>query len=98
VSDRINQQIRDSANGEACVVCGARDGTIVWAHSNECRHGKGKGIKSLDAFGFFACHRCHAFYDSGGMARDEARRWFAEQWRKSMDRLKEKIETGELRV
>jgi hypothetical protein len=32
------------------------------------------------------------------MARDEARRWFAEQWRKSMDRLREMIEAGEIRV
>lgn len=40
-----NKKLTESANGESCVNCGINNGTIVWAHSNQLIHGKGKGDK-----------------------------------------------------
>lgn len=53
------------ANGESCVMCGAEDGTIVWAHSNLGEHGKGKSIKAHDPMGAFLCFECHTELDQG---------------------------------
>jgi hypothetical protein len=33
-----------------CQLCGAQDGTVVAAHSNQAKHGKGRGIKASDEF------------------------------------------------
>ena len=42
-----------------CMACGRpKDGTIVAAHSNAQRHGKGMGIKAHD-IPAFVCSRCH---------------------------------------
>ena len=82
-----NKRLRDSAKHESCVACDADDGTIVWAHSNSSRHGKGMGIKAHDLFGAYLCHKCHADFD--GSARNffdanEKELWFKRQWEKSM--------------
>lgn len=62
------------ADGESCVMCGAQDGTIVWAHSNLLDHGKGTSIKAHDPMGAFLCRECHFQYDQGGkMSRAELR-------------------------
>ena len=46
-----------------CSVCGADDSTIVGAHSNNSRHGKGRGIKAHDIVAAL-CQQHHAEYDS----------------------------------
>jgi hypothetical protein len=98
LSNYRNKKLTQSAKHEACVNCGADDGTIVWAHSNNSRHGKGMGIKAHDLFGAYLCHQCHADYDSapnawfwdGTSTRDDAEvdsakdRWFIDKWEKSM--------------
>lgn len=63
-----SQDLRDLARGQPCQfnvpgVCNHRDETTVWAHSNEQRHGKGRGIKAHDCYGAFACSACHHWYD-----------------------------------
>lgn len=58
-----NKKLTQSANHESCVSCGADDGTIVWAHSNQYLHGKGRGIKAHDIFGAYLCHKCHGWLD-----------------------------------
>lgn len=89
-----NKKLRDSAKYESCVSCGADDSTIVWAHSNSSRHGKGMGIKAHDLFGAYLCHRCHADYDSGFYPEEYlevgVNGWFKEMWEKSMIRACEK--------
>ena len=89
-----NKKLTQSAKHEACVSCGADDGTIVWAHSNEQRHGKGMGIKAHDLFGAYLCHQCHAAFDrnetwvrlgkNDQFERVSSKEWFREQWEKSM--------------
>ena len=54
-----------------CQHCGAEDGTVVAAHSNEGIHGKGKGIKASDEFIAALCFTCHANLDQGRMSKQE---------------------------
>lgn len=39
--------------------------TVVPCHSNQIRHGKGKGIKALDIYTVPGCRACHAEIDQG---------------------------------
>jgi len=57
-----NPKLLRLADGQSCVECGARDGTVVSAHSN---NGKGMGLKASDATIMFLCYRCHTEYDQG---------------------------------
>ena len=82
MSNWRSKKLTQSAKHESCVSCGADDSTIVWAHSNEQRHGKGMGIKAHDLFGAYLCHKCHTAYDQGKVLHRLA--WFREQWEKSM--------------
>lgn len=82
-----NKKLTQSANGESCVRCGIQDGTIVWAHSNQIRHGKGKGIKAHDIFGALLCHKCHHDFDQGkSLTKEEKRLLFMEWWEESLIR------------
>ena len=45
-------------------VCNGNPATTVWCHSNQDRHGKGKGLKSHDCFGAFGCSACHDWIDN----------------------------------
>jgi hypothetical protein len=56
-----------AAEGQACVHCGVRDGTVVAAHYTGYRgheFGKGKGIKVSDLLVADLCTTCHSAYDS----------------------------------
>src|SRR5690242_10965213 len=49
-----------------CMCCDRpNDGTVVAAHSNQARDGKGLGLKASDAAVALACATCHAFIDQG---------------------------------
>lgn len=74
-----NRPLLNLANGQSCQLCGAQDGTIVSAHSNQSRHGKGMSIKAHDCFIAWLCVRCHAEIDHGkDLSREERRdRWQA---------------------
>lgn len=56
-----------------CSGCGrANDGTVVAAHSNLLRHGKGRGLKCHDCFVAGLCYACHSNLDQGlDMSREE---------------------------
>ena len=62
-----------------CQHCGAQDGTVVAAHSNQAKHGKGRAIKASDVFVASLCFSCHAELDQGAqMTRAErTRMWDA---------------------
>lgn len=66
-----SKKILAEAQHHPCQYCGADDGTIVAAHSNQARHGKGMGIKAHDCFVAFLCAVCHAFVDFGQGTKDE---------------------------
>lgn len=55
-----------------CQHCGADDGTVCGAHSNQSRHGKGRAIKSSDIYCASLCHRDHMMIDQGAhMTRED---------------------------
>ena len=74
--------LRDKKRLEACRAlpcqhCGAEDGTIVAAHSNEGAHGKGRGIKASDEFVAALCQKCHYEVDQGKMSKQEkSQMWY----------------------
>lgn len=56
----------DAARDQACVSCGARDGTVVAAHYTGLRAhllGKGTGHKPHDLFVADLCRKCHEAFD-----------------------------------
>ena len=80
-----SKKLTQSAKYESCVSCGADDGTVVWAHSNSLRHGKGTGIKAHDLFGAYLCNSCHVNYDGIPWNNTNNKyEWFLDQWEKSM--------------
>ena len=61
------------------------DGTVVAAHSNSQRHGKGLGLKAGDNWICYICFSCHSAIDQGSETRDaRLARWEAAHIR-SMD-------------
>jgi len=55
----------DAARELPCQHCGAQDGTVVAAHSNQLRDGKGRGLKAHDYRIASLCYRCHSELDQG---------------------------------
>jgi len=67
-SDKLLRALRDSP----CQQCGREDGTVVAAHSNQMRDGKGRGLKAHDYRIAALCFTCHAEIDQGSkMSREE---------------------------
>jgi hypothetical protein len=61
-----------AANGESCVNCGVRDGTVVAAHYTGLRqqqYGKGTGVKADDLFTASLCAACHSAFDQMKMSQ-----------------------------
>ena len=58
---KLLQAVRDCP----CQHCGARDGTVVAAHSNQMRDGKGRGLKAHDYRIAALCFKCHYEIDQG---------------------------------
>jgi len=79
-----------------CAYCGRQDGTVVAAHSNQLRDGKGRGLKAHDYRVAALCFRCHHDIDQGKHLGKEARReLWEEAHRASIGAL---FEAGLLRV
>lgn len=60
-----NKKILDRCRELPCQICGMEDGTVVAAHSNQLRDGKGKGMKAHDYRVAALCHYCHMEIDQG---------------------------------
>jgi len=71
-----------------CQHCGAQDGTVCGAHSNQAKHGHGRGIKASDEYCASLCHQCHYTLDQGkGLTRDEKVSMWDRAHKKTMDIL-----------
>lgn len=67
-----NQRLLEAVRAFPCQLCGREDGTVVAAHSNQLRDGKGRGIKAHDYRIAALCFACHAKIDQGSaMSRAE---------------------------
>jgi hypothetical protein len=76
--------------------CGTQDGTIVAAHANSSRFGKGMSHKAADWAIAFLCYRCHSELDHGNkMNREEKLSMWLEASIKTWGWL---VETGKVKV
>jgi hypothetical protein len=66
-----NKKLLEIVRESPCQLCGARDGTVVAAHSNQLRDGKGRSIKAHDYRIAALCYTCHADIDQGKMSRED---------------------------
>ena len=87
------------AKGQPCYLqlgpCADRE-TVVPAHSNSSRHGRGFSFKSHDLFTVPACASCHAALDHGTrLTREEKREAFQQAWERWMLHL---FQTGQVMV
>lgn len=80
-----NKKLLEAVRESPCQHCGAEDGTVVAAHSNQLRDGKGRGIKASDHKIAALCFRCHYNYDQGtSMSKLERTEFFDEAHRKTI--------------
>lgn len=83
-----NRALLDAARELPCQHCGAQDGTVVAAHSNQLRDGKGRSIKAHDYRIASLCYRCHSELDQGSrMSKDERLAMWEEAHRKTIGLL-----------
>ena len=67
-----NEKLLKAVRECPCQHCGAQDGTVVAAHSNQLIDGKGRGLKAHDYRIAALCFRCHAELDQGAkMSKQE---------------------------
>ena len=66
-----NKKLLEIVRDSPCQLCGAEDGTVVAAHSNQLRDGKGRSIKAHDDRIAALCFRCHTDIDQGKMSRED---------------------------
>jgi hypothetical protein len=60
-----NRKLLEILRKSPCQICGRADGTIVAAHSNQLRDGKGRGLKANDYRVAALCYGCHSEIDQG---------------------------------
>jgi hypothetical protein len=68
-----NKKMLELARTIPCQHCDKDDGTVVAAHSNQLRDGKGRGLKAHDYRIAALCYRCHMELDQG-VKLDKAQR------------------------
>jgi ferredoxin len=72
-----NKRLLELLREAPCQVCGIEDGTVVAAHSNQLRDGKGRSMKSHDFRCASMCYTCHTRCDQGA---DLSKAERAEMW------------------
>lgn len=83
-----NKTLLEIAREIPCQHCGISDGTVVAAHSNQLRDGKGRGIKSHDYRIASLCYTCHTELDQGkNLSKQERVEMWEEAHRKTIGLL-----------
>jgi hypothetical protein len=91
-----SQYLLEKVRESACQHCGTQDGTVVAAHSNQLRDGKGKSIKAHDYRIAALCFKCHYNLDQGNtLTKEERREMWEEAHRKTVGWL---FDNGHLTV
>jgi hypothetical protein len=90
-----NKKLLETVRESPCQLCGARDGTVVAAHSNQLRDGKGRSIKAHDYRIAALCYTCHSDIDQGKMSREDKQDLWEMAHRKTVGWL---FENGHLEV
>ena len=68
-----NKKLLEVVRESPCQVCNAKNGTVVAAHSNQLRDGKGRGLKASDAAIAAMCCSCHYDIDQGSKLSKQER-------------------------
>ena len=80
-----NKKLLEIVRECPCQHCGRQDGTVVAAHSNQLRDGKGRGIKAYDYRISALCFTCHSDLDQGNrLSREERLELWEEAHRKTI--------------
>ena len=80
-----NKRLLELLREAPCQVCGIQDGTVVAAHSNQLRDGKGRSIKAHDFRCASMCYTCHARCDQGAdLSKAERLEMWEEAHRKTI--------------
>jgi len=91
-----NKKLLETLRKSPCQECGREDGTVVAAHSNQLRDGKGRGIKADDFRVAALCYSCHMELDQGkSLSKAERIEIWEEAHRKTIGWL---FETEHLKV
>lgn len=70
---RNKNLLQAAKDAPRCFACGLPNtGTVVAAHSNQQRDGKGMGHKAADYRVAYLCHDCHDIIDNGSLKRLDA--------------------------
>lgn len=86
-----NKKLLEFVRSFPCQHCFIQDGTIVAAHSNQLRDGKGKGIKAHDYRIAALCFKCHMELDQGkNLTKQERIEMWEEAHRKTIGELFER--------
>lgn len=68
-----NEKLLKVIRKSPCQQCGCQDGTVVAAHSNQLKDGKGRGIKAHDYRVAALCYKCHMELDQGSKLSKQER-------------------------
>jgi len=91
-----NKTLLEIVRDIPCQHCEILDGTVVAAHSNQLRDGKGRGIKSHDYRIAALCYACHMELDQGkNLSKQERVEMWEEAHRKTIGLL---FDNGKLQV
>jgi hypothetical protein len=86
-----NKRLLEVVRQLPCQHCGIEDGTIVAAHSNQLRDGKGRGLKAHDYRIAALCFKCHTELDQGKIwSKAERLSVFEDAHRKTIGELFER--------
>jgi len=86
-----NRKLLDVCHELPCQHCGIIDGTVVAAHSNQLRDGKGRGLKAHDYRVASLCYKCHMELDQGkDLSKQERVELWDEAHRKTIGQLFER--------
>ena len=86
-----NRPLLNACRELPCQHCGISDGTVVAAHSNQLRDGKGRGLKAHDYRVASLCYKCHMELDQGkDLSKQERTELWEEAHRKTIGQLFER--------
>ena len=80
-----NKRLLELLREAPCQVCVIEDGTVVAAHSNQLRDGKGRSIKAHDFRIAAMCYRCHTrCYQGADLSKTERVEMWEDAHRKTV--------------
>lgn len=83
-----NKRLLEVVRQLPCQICEIEDGTIVAAHSNQLRDGKGRGLKAHDYRIAALCYQCHMEIDQGkSLSKSDRIEAWEEAHRKTIGKL-----------